>query len=274
MTAVFSVMPREERDTHSSRYLAHLREKEGLPNLTARTLPKREAFFRSLEERPIPITRPLVDQAIFDLHLRRRAPAGPLDERTMLALAVAKVNRAERFGIEFKLRKKGFEPKGADDPYTFIEIQELYHTRAFLSILETIGIRTDVHPPSGATRALVASFGVLPHFLSDIIALASEVAGIAAFQLLRGEARRLLEGEPDALARVEALFTQILTDEHGHVRFLRSRLGRARLWSAKMILPIVARALVNDMAEFVALVGRRRFLAAVAATSASAGEGA
>src|SRR5262245_49595475 len=107
MTAVFSVMPREERAAYVPHYLSHLRDQEGIPNLEDRTLPKREAFFRFLEESPIPTAQPLVDQASFDLHLHRRAPAGPLDERTMLALAVAKVNRAERFGIEFKLRTKG-----------------------------------------------------------------------------------------------------------------------------------------------------------------------
>ena len=191
----------------------------------------------------------------------QRKPEAGLDRRMLWALSVAKANRAERFGIDFKLRFKGFEKAGADDPYTFVELQELYHTKIFISVLKTIGIEADILPPSGFTRMVVMGAGGLPHAMSDVIALAAEIAGVAAFRLLREEAGKLFDGE--VRARIEMLFSQILKDEVGHVRFLRSRLGPVRLAIARALLPLVTRGMLDDLPELIELLGRERFLAEV-----------
>jgi hypothetical protein len=204
-------------------------------------------------------------QAVFDRNVDAAGPEQGLDRRTLWALAVAKANRAERYGIEFKLRTKGFEPAGVEDPYTFVELQELYHTRIFISILRTIGVKADIGAPAGLTRAVVLAAGSLPHVFSDIVALPAEVTGIAAFHLLLEEARLLFADEPAVLARIELLFGQILVDEVGHVHFLRSRLGPARLAIAHAILPLVTRGMIDDMPELITLLGRARYLAAVRA---------
>jgi hypothetical protein len=263
MPDVFRSMDSSARTAWAPHYLAYLREREGQPDLVGRTLPKREEFFRGVDATPVPLPGPLVAQATFERNVNRRGPEAGLDERTLWALAVAKANRAERYGIEFKLRTKGFEAKGADDPYTFVEIQELYHTRIFISLLKTIGIEADILPPTGLTRMVVVAAGGLPHPISDVIALAAELAGVAAFRLLLDEARRLFTDEPAVLARIELLFGQILVDEVGHVRFLRSRLGPVRLAIARALLPLVTRGMLDDMPEMLALLGRERYLAAV-----------
>jgi hypothetical protein len=260
MTAdVFTVMPHEAREAFVPEYMAFLRETEGTPNLETKTLPRREEFFRSLPG--ISIATPLVDPGVFARNVTQRAPEPGLDRRMLWALSVAKANRAERFGIDFKLRFKGFEKAGADDPYTFVELQELYHTKIFISVLKTIGIEADILPPSGFTRMVVMAAGGLPHAMSDVIALAAEIAGVAAFRLLREEAGKLFEGE--VRARIEMLFTQILKDEVGHVRFLRSRLGPVRLAIARTLLPLVTRGMLDDLPELIELLGRDRFLAEV-----------
>src|SRR5437899_6555524 len=162
MTAdVFTVMPHEARKAFVPEYMAFLRETEGTPDLETRTLPRREAFFRELPE--IPIEKPIVDPDVFHRNVTQRKPEAGLDRRMLWALSVAKANRAERFGIDFKLRFKGFEKAGADDPYTFVELQEIYHTKIFISVLKTIGIEADILPPSGFTRMVVMAAGGLPH---------------------------------------------------------------------------------------------------------------
>jgi hypothetical protein len=260
MYDVFRPMPRDARAAWVPHYLAYLRDREGVPNLQSRTLPKREAFFQAVDGTPIPLERALVPQEVFDRNIHLRTSEKGLDERTLWALAVGKANRAEKFGIEFKLRTKGFEAAGAEDPYTFVEIQELYHTRIFVSILRTIGVEADIHPPTGLTRLVVLAAGGLPHWFSDVIALAAELAGVAAFRMLLEEARRLFSDEPAVLARIELLFAQILVDEVGHVRFLRSRLDPVRLAVARALLPLVTRGMIDDMPELIALLGRKRYL--------------
>lgn len=263
MTDVFQRMPDGARKAFVPHYLAYLREREGVPDLASRTLPKREAFFRALPK--VELDRPLVDPDVFARNLTRQKPEPGLDRRMLWALAVAKANRAERYGIEFKLGFKGFEKAGADDPYTFVEIQELYHTRIFISLLKAIGLDADILPPAGLTRMVVMGAGGLPHALSDVIALAAEIAGVAAFRGLLEEARPLFADHPGVLARIELLFGQILVDEVGHVRFLRSRLGPVRLAVARKLLPLVTWGMIDDLPELVALLGRARYLEAVQA---------
>jgi hypothetical protein len=105
-------------------------------------------------------------------------------------------------------------------------------------------------------RLVVTLAGGMPHVISDVVALAAELSGVAAFRLLLESGRELFADEPDVVAQIEDLFGQILVDEVGHVRFLRSRLGPVRLRIAAALLPLVTRGMIDDMPELVALLGR------------------
>ncbi|MFO0615577.1 MAG: hypothetical protein U0414_23490 [Polyangiaceae bacterium] len=258
---VFLPLPASSREAWLPHYLTYLRDREGRPDLDRRTLPKRERFLASLP--PVAPAEGLVDQATFDRNVRRRAPDAGLDARALWALAVAKANRAERYGIEMKLRVRGFEPDGAEDPYTFVEIQELYHTRIFVEILAAIGVKAEILAPAGLTRGVVTAIGCLPHALSDVVALAAELAGVTAFRLLLEESRTLFADAPAVRDRIALLLGSVVVDEVGHVRFLSSRLGPARLAIARRILPLVARGMVDDIPEIVSLFGRDPFFQAV-----------
>ncbi len=238
--------------------MGYLREREGTPCLETRTLSRREAASRGRGATGLPGGRhPRIDPEVFARNLRRCEPEPGLDAAMIWALAVAKANRAERYGVEHKLAKRGFEPGGADDILTYVEIQECYHTRLLLQVLEMVGLTCEVGPPVGAlTRAGVRLFAQLPRRWLDVLALAFEVVGIAGFRALRDEARELLAGHP-AAAPIDALFAQLLVDEVGHVHFLRSRLGPRGLTVARALVPFARRALVDDNREIQVLFDRR-----------------
>jgi hypothetical protein len=205
--------------------------------------------------------RPRVDPAVFARNLQRCEPEAGLDAATIWALAVAKGNRAERYGVEHKLAARGFEPGGPDDILTYVEIQECYHTRLLLQVLALIGLDCDVGAPVGAlTRAGVRLFARLPRAWLDVLALAFEVVGIVAFRALRDEARALFADHP-AAAEIDSRFAQLLVDEVGHVHFLRSRLGKAGLLAARGLVPFAKRALFDDNHEIRMLLERRGALA-------------
>jgi hypothetical protein len=262
MSGPFTVMSPERRRTHVDRYYQHLLAEDGLPCLETKTLPRREAALREKDgwrySGP-----PLVDQAVFERNFARDKPEPGLDERTLWALALARANRTESYGIDYKLRTRGWEPEGVHTVRTFVEIQELYHKRILLDALDAIGLSVTPSLPRRFTRLVVSLFGHIPRWLSDPLAFMAEASGVGAFRLLRDKGRELFAGEPEVLARVDEVLSRILTDEIGHVQFLRSIMGPARMWILKRVFPLFLRAFFDDMPECLVLFGRKPLIAAI-----------
>lgn len=260
----FAPMSDRERASFPAHYMTWLRERDGSPCLETRTLSKRESLSLGAPNSAVQRHgRVVIDPEVFSRNLARCEPEPGLDRATIWALAVAKGNRAERFGVEHKLAVRGFEPGGADDILTYIELQEVYHTRLLLQVLALVGLSCEVGAPVGAvTRAGIRLFARLPRTWLDVLALSFEVVGITAFSALRDEARELFADHP-AMGRIDALFAQLLVDEVGHVHFLRSRLGDARLALSKALLPFAKTALFDDNHEIRLLLERRGAMASV-----------
>jgi hypothetical protein len=268
---VFDAWTHAERAAFSAHYLEHLRARDGLPELETRTFTVREGFFRDLAENPVRRAgRPVVDPAVFAHNHLRDEPEPGLDGPTLWALCMAKCNRGERHGVDSKLARKGYSPGGADNPFVYIEIEETYHTRMLGDALRVIGIDVEFVPPRGLTRWVVEVFGVAPRALSDVVALDAELVGLVIFRLLLEKARELFGDQPGPLARIETLLREILVDEVGHIHFLQSRLGAARLAVARTMLPPILRALLDDIPEIGLLFGRDRFRAEVMAVDVDA----
>jgi hypothetical protein len=257
MSDVFESMDPATRRAFSSAYLRHLEQHDGEIDHHRRRFRAREALFRAIVERPVALRRPLVDQDAFDRN-NRPGPIDPqLDPLTLWALTAAKANLSERHAIEIQLARSAGRPVDTNDPQSYIDIEEFYHTRILADVLATIGLTASFGPPPLATRILIAVMIRVPRAIANFVILAAELGGVALFQLLLEKARTLLASEPAALARVEQLFAQIIADEIGHVLFVRSRLGRVRLWLAqRFALPIVAVLMRHDMPEIDRLFGR------------------
>jgi len=259
---VFDPMPDAERAAFDARYLSQLRARDGLPELSTRTFTLREALFRDLVENPVRRAgRPVVDPEVFARNHLLHEPEPDLDEPMLWALCMAKCNRGERHGVDYKLARKGFDSGGVDDPFTYVEIEETYHTRMLVDALRVIGVEVELVPPRGLTRWVVEIFGVAPRSFSDVVALDAELIGLAMFKLLLEKARALFADQPAPLARIEALLGGIVVDEIGHIHFLRSRLGPARLAVARAMFHVVARGLLDDNPEVGRLFGRERVIA-------------
>ena len=269
---VFLALEPADRRALPARYLEELRARDGEPDLRAHEFTNREPSFEALAERPVRWQGPApVDQALFDRFLPRGCaddPAasaralGALDRATLWALCTAKVNRAERFGVAYGVERHGFTAVSERDPFAYIEIEEIYHTRILCEALAVLGIRMELPPPGPVT--LDPGEALRPPGFSELLVLCGELVGLSVFRLLVDEARRLFGEEASPLARLEALFAQILVDEGGHVLFLRSRLDQPELGLSRRALPAVAAALLTDLPELSLLFGRARITAALA----------
>ncbi len=270
MSTLFAPMTAEQKVRFHDTYLAYLRARDGTPDVASRRFDVRERFFATIDAEPVRWEgAPPVDQAVFDRNHARRRPEPGLDEATLWALATAKTNRAEAFGVELSIAHQK-AANAADDPHAYIQIEEFYHTRILRDALATIGLDMEVSLPAAHTRLLVRAMVYLPSALSDVAVFCGEIVGVTIFSLLLDKARTLFAAQPAALARIEALFAQILVDEVGHVHYVRSRLSGAQLAAARRLLPIVARAVLDDITELSLLFGRDALLRHVAAADVDA----
>ncbi len=263
-TNVFTPFRKEERRVFLDDYLAHLQRRDGEPDLRTRVFSVREQFFRDLGRDPVRRSGSLVvDPTIFERNELRYQPEAGLDEATLWALAVAKTNRAERDGVEYALARTNPATRTLDNPLTYIEIEEFYHTRILKDALDVLGLDMQYVPPPRMTRFLTHSMFYLPKPIANVAILCSEVVGVAGFRLLADKATELFSDQQKPLQRIDELFQQILVDEVGHVHYARSQLGPARLAVAKRMLPVVARYLMHDIPEFELLFGREKLMTSI-----------
>ncbi|MBS3169274.1 hypothetical protein J4210_02215 [Candidatus Woesearchaeota archaeon] len=261
---IFKPLSREQRSQFLDDYLEHLGQRDGVIDPVQRRFSIREQFFRDVEENPVRRTGALVvDPLVFARNEDKSYPETGLDEATLWALAVAKTNRAERDGVEYALARTDIKTLPRDDPYSYILIEEFYHTRILSDALSVLGLEMRDLPPPKTTQLLTHSMYHLPKAFSHMTILCSEIVGVAGFRLLADKAQELFSDQPQPLQRITELFQQILVDEVGHVHYARSQLGPVRLAVAEKMLSTVTQRFFEDIPEFELLFGREKLLKTV-----------
>jgi hypothetical protein len=261
MSAAFEPMTISQQARFRDDYLAYLRNRDGLPDMRTQRFDVRERFFSKVDAAPnCWVGAPALDQQVFDRNHARRTPEPGLDQVMLWALATAKTNRAERYGVEYSIIHKSHPDDSATNPHAYIQIEEFYHTRILKDALASIGLKMEVGQPGISARTLVRAMTRLPEEYGNVVVLCGEVFGVAVFSLLLEKARTLFAHQPEALARIEILFGQILVDEVGHVHYVRSTLSPSRLAWARRILPLVAWGALLEMPELIQLFGREEIL--------------
>ena len=255
----FRVLSDTERRRHLAGYLRHLEQRNGTPDLAARTLSRREAAFAELERKPV-AWEGEVDHAGFFAHLESRGRP-PIDARTLWLVAIAKANEGESYGVDIELR--GFLARGQAnvDPIELqLMIEEQYHSRILVEACRTCGLEVVLRKPRWGQRWLIHLIQVLPERLRWIPVLCGEVLGSNVFRLLLDNCHLFVD-EPEVEARLRFLLGEIWLDEIFHVAFLRARLGPWAVRAARAMLPAAARLLMKDVPQLVALGCDRRELA-------------
>jgi hypothetical protein len=274
MADVFSPMDADQRARFLEAYRSFLHARDGKADFAGRRLDTREQVFGALEREPVRWQgRPPVDQAVFDRNHARRRPQAGLDQATLWALATAKANRGERYGVDYAFEhgRRATGARGAAaELHERVMLEELYHTRILQGALASLGLSMEVGQPGLSTRALVRTMVRLPEAISSVVVLCGEIVGVAVFSLLLEKASQLFAVQPPVLVRLEALFGQILVDEVGHVHFVRSRVGPAGLALARRLLPLVASGVLDDLPELEQLFGRARVLSTIRAAQVDA----
>ena len=95
----FRALPAAERNRQLDAYLAFLRERDGEPDMQARTLSERERFFDALNQAPHRSSIEVDAEAFAD----GLAGSAVTDPRLVWLLVAAKANRGERYGVDLAL---------------------------------------------------------------------------------------------------------------------------------------------------------------------------
>ena len=253
MIETFAAMPIEVRRTQRKHYRAFLAERDGDVDFNRRTLTRREARMRRYQQ-PLSRLRSM-DEKAFALQYERFDPSRRSTPEMLLLLALVKVNAAEAFGVSKtfgKMMKRAILDD--DDLEPLLLIEETYHTRILLSSACLYGIHVDAaYTPPSALRVLIGGIANTPESISRPLTLAGEILGTLLFANLLTGARKVLKDDPELADAIEERIIEVLVDEIGHISFNRMCLGPLGLAQARMILPVVAKALSGIAPEMQAL---------------------
>ncbi len=231
-----------------SAYREFLAERDGAPEPATRTMKRRELRMRAIEQDPI------VWEGALDADAFERCLAGEqgiaIDPRTEWAIAAAKANEGESYGVEIELARfarEGMLPGlTAPDVLLSIYMQESYHCRILVELCRTCGISFVPRRPAWTNRGLVSLIGALPPIVRWVPVMAGEAVGAAVFRMLY-ERVELFSKHPAAQARMRDLLREIWVDEVLHVAFLRTQVGRLGLLAVRAIVPIVASSVLAGL---------------------------
>ncbi|MBW8710074.1 MAG: hypothetical protein JF631_03025 [Mycobacterium sp.] len=229
-------------------YRTYLEKRDGEADLLNRRLGSREEFFKGLEADPVRSTHS-IDRHVFMRNLRRRRPEPGVDREMLFLLATAKLNQAERFGVG--LGETYGSNSGDDVPpeRVYMELEEHYHTRLLAYILDIFGLPFQVVPPPLVMRQFVKLAVFMPERFGFAFVGASEMAGCVMFDELRRVGVDLFADEPDVAARIERLYSEILTDEVGHVGYCAARCTAGERALMRWLYPRIGRLFARQTYE-------------------------
>jgi hypothetical protein len=234
-------------------YREYLARRDGDADLLNRRLARREEFFEAIEADVVRSTHP-IDPRVFTRNLRRRRPEPGLDRKMLFLLATAKLNQAERFGVGLG-ETYGFN-SGEDVPpeRVYMELEEHYHTRLLAYALDIFGLQFHVVPPPLVMRQFVKIAVFVPDRLGFPFVGAAEMAGCIMFHELRRISVELFADEPEVAARIERLYSEILTDEVGHVGYCAARCTPVERAMMRWLYPRIGRLFARQTAEISLLI--------------------
>jgi hypothetical protein len=238
-------------------YREYLARRDGEADLLHRRLASREDFFAGLEADPVRSARP-IDRNAFMRNLHRRRPEPGVGPEMLFLLATAKLNQAERFGVDLGDTYGRIGKEDEPPERVYLALEEHYHTRLLAYVLDVFDLPFQVVVPPFVMRQFVKINVFLPERFGFAFVGAAEMAGCIMFDELRRVSGELFADEPDVAARIECLYSEILTDELGHVGYCAARCTAAERALMRRLYPRIGRLFARQTAEISLLTDREK----------------
>src|SRR6202000_2058901 len=137
---------------------------------------------------------------VFMKNLRRRRPEPGLSRQMLFLLATAKLNQAERFGVDLGDTYGRIGGGGGPPERIYLALEEHYHTRLLAYVLDIFGLPFQVVVPPFVMRQFVKMEVFLPERIGFVFVGAAEMAGCIMFDELRRVGVELFADEPEVSA--------------------------------------------------------------------------
>ncbi len=235
--SIFDTLTKIERDRTQDAYLEYVKGRDGVPDLAARSLKKREAYFAKVEAEAAKYQGD-VPTAEFFAGMKSNRELKQMSELGQWMCCVARSNEGESFVIDMALADSDKRSRDLNDPITYVQLEEFYHTRMLLHSLDLLGVSDlRLSEPRGFGRTFLTLLARMPKDVSNVLALLGEVAGVVLFDALRDKGAELLDADDPVTAQILDMLDQLLIDEYGHMAFVRSRLGPVRMELVRKMAP-------------------------------------
>jgi hypothetical protein len=229
-------------------YRDYLARRDGEADLLHRRLASREEFFAGLEADPVRSAR-CIDRQVFTRNLHRRRPEPGVEPEMLFLLATAKLNQAERFGVDLGDTYGRVGREGEPPERMYLALEEHYHTRLLAYVLDVFDLPFQVVVPQFVMRQFVKINVFLPERFGFAFVGAAEMGGCIMFDELRRVGVELFADEPDVASRIERLYSEILTDEVGHVGYCAARCAPAERAIMRWLYPRFGRLFARQTPE-------------------------
>ncbi len=247
MATIFEALSPEQRRIQQDAYLSYLKERDGLPNVVDCTLENREKVYDAYRADPQTWDGPVPTEEFWDLYDSNGRNATP--DSTPLAAWMAilgRINAGEKYGVELGIQRYRTSEPDLDNPVTYLEMEEFYHTHMLADALKVLGIDLKIQNPTGITKWIVMMLAKLPKAFSFPFILIAETVAVLVFVELWKSAKKFFGTETPAARRIVWFLEQIILDEVGHVAFAQSKLGPVRLWIARQLIPLMGKEMMKD----------------------------
>lgn len=262
MTALLKVLSQEERRHKAAGYFDWIRRRDGEPDMARHTLSAREEYFAQMDASPVRWDGHIpFGQYAKACKARSRKDLLQTPEVVLWAAAMTCVNSAEAYAIRLALSRRTWTD--LSDVMTWIELEELYHTRLLVDTLYAVGVDAIRVEPEGFLRSFLDLAAIAGPGISDILAFIGEIVGVVLFTSLRRKGRELFNGSRAVCARIQAHLGEILVDEAGHVSSLRTRISPLRMPLVRVIYTYAATKIIDSHPVYAALFGRDELIRSV-----------
>ena len=230
-------------------YRDFLKRRDGEADLLNRRLANREDFFAAWKRTPSDQLHP-ADRQTFLRNMRRRKPEPGLDRKMLFLLATAKLNQAERFGVGLGETYGLNSDENLPPERVYLELEEHYHTRLLAYVLDVFDLTFQVVPPPFVMRQFVKTGVFMPERLGFVFVGAAEMAGLRHVRRTAPRRCRTLRRRTRSLpSGSNVLYSEILTDEVGHVGYCASRCTPAERAVMRWLYPRIGRLFARQTAE-------------------------
>lgn len=246
MSTVFEPLTKAQREQQEKDYLTYIKERDGFPDVHQRTLAKREEVYAAYRANPVTYDGPVPVDEFWEIYNSHGKKASPQSSRMALWMNVlARVNSGEKYGVDLGVRRYGKEQPNYEDPLTYLEMEEFYHTHILFDALRVVGVNVSYERPKGMMKWFVFVISTIPKFFALPAILMAEIVATMVFLRLWKDAQALFGTTSEAGRRIVWLVEQILLDEIGHIAYAQSKLGPVRLAITKLLMPITAYIMVR-----------------------------